>query len=86
MFHYFICCKLTFDLQGNNKLHILNIHYYKLIIKKFLKFYFEVKLFYLYALKKIASYITIHLHKFTYNLMFNENLSQFKTNIQISCV
>jgi len=51
MYHYLICCKLTFDLQRNNKLHILNLHYYKLIFQNFLKFYFEIKILYLYAQK-----------------------------------
>jgi hypothetical protein len=37
IFHYLICCKLTFDLERKNKLHILNIHYYKCIFKNFLK-------------------------------------------------
>jgi hypothetical protein len=66
MYHYLICCKLIFDLQINNKLHILNLYYYKLIFQNFLKFYFETKLLYLYVQKRFASYINIHLHK--YNL------------------
>jgi hypothetical protein len=36
--------KLTFDLQRNNKLHILNIRYYKLIFQNVLQFYFEIKI------------------------------------------
>jgi hypothetical protein len=63
MYHYLICCKLTFDLQRNNKLHILNLHYYKFIFQNFLKFYFEIKFLYLYAQKKFALYISIHFHK-----------------------
>jgi hypothetical protein len=63
MYHYLICCKLTSDLQRNNKLHILNLHYYKLIFQNLLKFYFEIKVLYLYAQKKFASYISIHFHK-----------------------
>jgi hypothetical protein len=53
MYHYLIFCKLTFDLQINNKLHILNLHYYKLIFENFFKFYFETKFLYLYAQKKL---------------------------------
>jgi hypothetical protein len=44
MYDYLIFCKLTFDLQRNNKLHILNLHYYKFIFQNFLKFYFEIKI------------------------------------------
>jgi hypothetical protein len=51
MYHYMICCKLTFDLQKNNKLHIVNLNYYKLIFKNFLKLYFEIK-------------FNIYMHKF----------------------
>ncbi len=36
MYDYLICCKLTFSLQRNNKLHIFNIHYYKLIFQNFI--------------------------------------------------
>jgi len=43
-YHYLICFKLTFDLKIKNKLHILNLHYYKLIFQNFLKFYFEIKI------------------------------------------
>jgi hypothetical protein len=63
MYNYLICCILTFDLQINNKLHILSIHYYKFIFQFFLKFYFEIRIKYLYAQKFFASYITIHLLK-----------------------
>jgi hypothetical protein len=51
MYHYLIFCTLKFDLQRNNKLHILNMHYYKLIFLKKLKFYFETTFKYLYAQK-----------------------------------
>jgi len=51
MYNYLICCILTFDLQRNNKLDILNIHYYELILQNFLKIYFEIKLKYLYTQK-----------------------------------
>jgi hypothetical protein len=61
MYHY-LNYKLTFDLQINNKLHRLNIDYYKLEFQNFFKFYFEIKILQLYA-KKIASHLTIHLHK-----------------------
>jgi len=44
MYHYLIFCNLTFDLQKNNKLQILNLHYYKLIFQIFFKFYFEIKI------------------------------------------
>ncbi len=63
MCNYLICCTLTFHLQRNNKLHILNRHYYKLIFQNVFNFYFEIKFKYLYAQKIFASYITIHLHK-----------------------
>jgi hypothetical protein len=53
MYHYLIFCKLTFDLQRNNKLHLMDLHYYKLIFQDFLKFYFEIKYLHLYAQKKI---------------------------------
>jgi hypothetical protein len=53
MYHYLIFCKLTFDLQRNNRLHILNLHYYKLIFENFFKFYFETKFLFLYAQKKL---------------------------------
>jgi len=53
MYNYLICCILTFDLQRNNKLHILNIHYYKLIFENFLKFYSEIKFKYLCAQKNL---------------------------------
>jgi hypothetical protein len=53
MYHYLIYCKLTFNLQRNNKLYILNLHYYKLIFQKILKFYFEIKFLYLYAQKNL---------------------------------
>ncbi len=36
--------KLTFDLHGDNKLHILNVNYYKPIIQNFLKIYFQTKI------------------------------------------
>jgi hypothetical protein len=42
MYHYLICCELTFDLQRNNKLHILNLNYNKVIFPNFLKFYFDI--------------------------------------------
>jgi len=88
MFHYLICCKLTFDLQRNNKLHILSIHYYNVMFQNFLKLYFEIKLDYLY---KIILICIIHNHSITLikcprSLMFNEILLQFKANIQIPCV
>ncbi len=41
MHHYLICCKLTFDLHINFKLHTLNINDFKY----FLKLYFEIKNF-----------------------------------------
>jgi len=63
MFNYLICSILAFDLQRNNKLDILNIHYYKLIFQNFLIFYFEINLKYLYTQKIFASYIAIHSHK-----------------------
>jgi hypothetical protein len=63
MMHHYLSCKLAFDLQINNKLHILNIDYYKLKFQNFLKPYFEIKILQLYAKKKIASHLTIHLHK-----------------------
>jgi len=53
MYHYLIFKILTFDLQRNNKLHILNIHYYKIIFQKCFKFYFEITFKYLYAQKKL---------------------------------
>ncbi len=53
MYNYLICCTLTFDLQLNNKSHILNIHYYKLIFQNFPKFYFEIKYKYLCAQKNV---------------------------------
>ncbi len=55
MYHYLIFCKLAFDLQRNNKLHILNLHYYKLIYQNFLKFYFEIK-FCIWMHKKYLHY------------------------------
>jgi hypothetical protein len=75
---FLIFCKLKIDFQINNKLHILNLHYYKLIFQNFLKFYFEIKFFYLYAQKKNC---IIHKHSFpqikcTCNLIFNEYLLQ----------
>ncbi len=48
IYHELIFCKLTFYLHKNNKLHILNINYYKLIFKKFLKLDFESKIFNIY--------------------------------------
>jgi hypothetical protein len=66
MDNYFVFCVLTFDLKINNRLHILNIHYYKLKFQNFFKFYSEIKFKYLHAQIIFASYITIHLHK--YNL------------------
>jgi hypothetical protein len=63
MYHYLICCKLTFDLQRNNKLHILNLHYYTLIFQIFLKFYFETKFLYLYAQFFCVLYISLHFQK-----------------------
>ncbi len=83
MYNYLICCILTFDLQRNNKLHILNILYYKFIFLNFFKFYFEIKLKYLYAQKKFASYINHSFTQleFTSSLMFNEVLLQIKVNI-----
>jgi hypothetical protein len=66
MHSHLICCILAFDLQINNNLHILNIHYHKLVFQNFFKFYFEIKFKYLYAQIIFSLYITIHLHK--YNL------------------
>jgi len=43
IYHYFICCKLTFDIQRNSKLHVLNIHYYKLVFQNFLQIFLEIK-------------------------------------------
>jgi hypothetical protein len=61
MYHY-LSFKLTFDLQINIKLHILNIEYYKLKFQNLLKPYFEIKILQLYE-KTNSSHLTIHLHK-----------------------
>jgi hypothetical protein len=87
MYQYLICCKLTFDLQNNNKLHILNIHYYKFIFIISLNFILKLSLN-IYMHKKIC---IIHNHSFiqieiTRNVMINEVLLQFKVTIPISCV
>jgi len=54
MHHHLICCKLTFDLHRNNKLHILKIDYFKYIFHNFLKLYFEIIIIILYAHKNIC--------------------------------
>jgi len=51
MYHY-LNCKLTFDLQINNKLHKLNIDYYNSNFKISLKFILKLK-FYNYMQKKL---------------------------------
>jgi len=64
MYHYLMCYKLTFDLHRNNKLHVLNINYYKLIFHNFLKIHFEIKFLIFICTKTLfASYIIIHLQK-----------------------
>jgi hypothetical protein len=43
MYHYLICCKLTFYLHKNNKLHTLNINDYKYIFQNLIfKFNFNI--------------------------------------------
>jgi len=66
MYHYLIFCKLTFDLQRNNKLHLMNLHYYKLIFQNFLKLFFEIKYLHLYAQKKFI----IHNHSFYTKIIY----------------
>ncbi len=63
MYHCLSFCKLTFDLDRNIRLHILNINYYKTIFEVKLNFILKLKIQYLYAQNKFASYIIIHLHK-----------------------
>ncbi len=63
MYHCLSFCKLTFDLDRNTKLQILNINYYKIIFEIKLNFILKLKIQYLYAQNKFASYIIIHLHK-----------------------
>jgi hypothetical protein len=59
MYHYFICCKLKFDLH-KNYIYIQHTHCYKLTFQNFLKL-FLVKIYYLYAQK-----INIHLYQKNY--------------------
>ncbi len=46
MYHYLICCKLTFDLQRNNKSHILTYittnSYFKFSLNFILKLNFNI--------------------------------------------
>jgi hypothetical protein len=79
MYHCLIFCKLTYDLDRNTRLHILNMNYYKII--------FEIKLNFTLKLKNSIFICTkqnciIHNYsftkiKFTYSLMFNKSSLQF---------
>jgi hypothetical protein len=73
--HYFICCKLTFNLHKNIKLHILNINYHKFKFQIFLEIYFEIKILIFISIenKFIHNYSFTQI-EFTCSLMFNEIL------------